>query len=274
VVTTFEFRLHNLASMANLGLLFWAAEDAREPLRVARDLIAALPAAYGAQIVGMSAPPEQFVPAEHRGLPGFAVVIVNWESAEDHARTIAPLRWLKPLFELVTPIPYGALQQMLDSAAPWGIRAYGKSVYLDDLSDELIDLWVKHLPRKASPLSITPVFALGGAYAGVGDHETAFGGSRDTRWMFDITALAATAELLTADRAWAAEFWTALTPHSGAGTYVNFLAEQDQDRIRASYGSAKYEQLASIKAKWDPGNLFHRNANIRPASRQSHSQYR
>jgi hypothetical protein len=112
------------------------------------------------------------------------------------------------------------------------------------------------------------VFALGGAYADVGDDETALGGSRGTRWVYDITALAPTAELLDHDRAWTRDFWAALTPHSSsAGTYINFLAEQDQDRIRASYGAAKYQGLAAIKAMWDPDNLFHHNANIRPATR-------
>jgi hypothetical protein len=181
---------------------------------------------------------------------------------------MAPLRELKPLFELVTPIPYVALQQMLDNAAPWGMHSYDKSVYLDQFSDAVIDIVVDYLPRKASPLSITPVFALGGAYADVGDDETAFGGSRQTKWVYDITALAPTAELLDRDRAWTRDFWAALAPHSGsAGTYVNFLAEPDQDRIRASYGAAKYQRLAAIKAAWDPDNLFHHNANIRPATR-------
>jgi FAD/FMN-containing dehydrogenase len=267
VVTALEFGLHPVAPLANLGLLFWQAQDAAEPMRLARDLITGLPASYGAQIVGMSAPPEPFVPAAHHGVPGFAVVVVNWDSPHDHARTIAPLRDLKPLFELVTPIPYVALQQMLDTAAPWGMRSYDKSVYLDDFSDAVIDIAVEYLPRKSSPLSITPVFALGGAYADVGDDETAFGGSRQTRWVYDIAALAPTADLLDLDRAWAKEFWAALAPQSSsAGTYVNFLAEPDQHRIRASYGPAKYQRLAAIKAAWDPENVFHHNANIRPAT--------
>ena len=118
-----------------------------------------------------------------------------------------------------------------------------------------------------SPLSITPIFPLGGAYAGVGDDETAFGGSRQTRWAYNISAVAPTADLLIADRAWVRDLWAALHSHSrSAGTYLNFLTEQDEDRVRASYGAAKYDRLAAIKARWDPENLFHHNANIRPAA--------
>jgi hypothetical protein len=89
-----------------------------------------------------------------------------------------------------------------------------------------------------------------------------------TRARRAITALAPTAELLDRDRGWTREFWKALAPHSSsAGTYVNFMAEPDQDRIRACYGAAKYQRLAAIKAAWDPDNVFHHNANIRPAIR-------
>jgi FAD/FMN-containing dehydrogenase len=265
VVTSFEFGLHEIAPMANVGLLFWAVQDARNPLRLARELIHEVPHEFGAQVIGMSAPPAPFVPAEHHGVPGVAVVIANWESAEDHARAIAPLRALKPLFEFVSPIPYVGLQQMVDNSAPWGFHGYEKALYFDELSDKVIDIGLEYLPRKASPLSITPIFPLGGAYAEVGDDETAFGGSRQTRWAYNISALAPTADMLAQDRAWVSDFWAALRPHSrNGGTYVNFLSDADADRVRASYGAAKYDRLAAIKATWDPDNVFHHNANIKP----------
>ena len=73
-------------------------------------------------------------------------------------------------------------------------------------------------------------------------------------------------ELLEAERAWVRAFWEALRPHaSGAGSYVNFMTDFDEDRVRAAYGPAKYDRLARIKAQYDPDNVFHRNANIRPA---------
>jgi hypothetical protein len=174
---------------------------------------------------------------------------------------------MPPLFDLVTPIPYTALQRMFDESAPWGVRAYEKALYLDELTDGAIDVFVEHLPRKQSPLSIAPVFVLDGAYASVGADETAFGGDRTARVVFNISGHAPVPELYEPERAWVRAFWEALRPHAGgAGSYVNFIAEPDEDRVRASYGPAKYARLAAIKATYDPDNVFHRNANIRPAA--------
>jgi hypothetical protein len=253
--------------MANLGLFFWRPEEAREPLRFARDLIATLPREYGGFISGLSAPPAPFVASQHHGAPGFAVAVVNWGPAEEHASVVAPLDEFGPLFKLVTPIRYVDLQRMFDDTAPWGAHGYEKALYLAELSDGVIDTAIGHLPLKASPLSFTPLFPLGGAYAEVGDDETAFGGGRaDIRWAFNIAAIAPTPDLLAADRAWVRDFWTALLPYaSGSGGYVNFLADADADRVRASYGPAKYDRLAAVKAAWDPQNVFRHNANIVPA---------
>jgi FAD/FMN-containing dehydrogenase len=136
---------------------------------------------------------------------------------------------------------------------------------LDDLSDEAIAVITAHVPRKRSPLSLVSVFVLGGAYARVSEDENAFGGSRAARFVANIAAVCPAPELLEADRAWVRAFWEALHPYaSGAGSFVNFMAE-DEDRVRASYGAAKFERLARIKAKYDPANVFHRNMNIKPA---------
>jgi hypothetical protein len=180
---------------------------------------------------------------------------------------VRPIREaVAPLFELVTPMPYGNLQQMFDEGNPWGILGYEKALYLDDMTDGAIDVITDHLPRKRSPLSFVPIFILNGAYRRVGDDETAFGGSRAARFACNIAAICPTPDLMEADRAWVRSFWEALRPHaSGAGSYVNFMSEYDEDRVRASYGAAKYERLARIKAEYDPGNVFHLNANIKAA---------
>jgi hypothetical protein len=180
------------------------------------------------------------------------------------------LRQLDPRFELVTPMPYVALQQMFDDSAPWGAYAYEKALSFDHLSDDVIDISIEHLPRKASPMSFTPIFPLGGAFGAVGNDDTAFGGDRHVGWVYNIAAIAPTPDLLDTDRAWVREFWTALLPHStGTGSYVNFLADPDLDRVRASYGEEKYARLAAIKTAWDPSNVLHHNANIRPAAPMS-----
>jgi FAD/FMN-containing dehydrogenase len=173
---------------------------------------------------------------------------------------------LPPLFDFVTPIPYVMLQRMLDESAPWGILGYEKALNLDEFSDGVIDVVVEHFPRKKSPMSLMPVFPLGGVFHDVDDADSAFGGSRSTKWVFNITALAPTPELLDADREWVRAYWDALRPYaSGSGSYINFLADADDDRVRTSYGTTKYERLSRIKAAYDPDNVFHLNANIKPA---------
>jgi FAD/FMN-containing dehydrogenase len=266
VVTEFVFQLHELNPLANLGLFFWRPEDAREPLRFARDYIFQLPAGMGVLIAGLSAPPAPFVPPEYHGLTGIAVLIASWGSAEEHAAAVQPLRDRGPLFELVTPIPYVALQQMLDESAPWSARGYEKALNLMELSDDAIDVVLDWLPRKSSPMSFMPVFPLAGAFHEVEDEATAFGGSRATRWVINVAAMAADADTVARDRIWVRDFIEALRPYaSDEGTYLNFLADADEDRVRSSYGEAKYRRLAALKAEWDPDNVFRHNPNIRPA---------
>jgi hypothetical protein len=197
------------------------------------------------------------------------VLLVGHGSADDHGQAVAALRQeVPPLFAFDTPIPFTQLQQMFDESAPWGIRGYEKAVYLDELSDAAIDVIAQHVPRKASPMSFMPMFVLGGNYAGHAEDETAFGGSRQTRYVLNIAAIAPTAEQLEVDRGWVREFWSDLVPHAaGLGSYINFMSEFEQDRLVASYGPEKYDRLSRIKATYDPDNLFHINANIPPAAK-------
>ncbi|MEW1808166.1 FAD-binding oxidoreductase [Pseudarthrobacter sp. NPDC080039] len=269
IVTTFEFALHEVTPLVQMGMFFWDADHARDGLRFSRDLIPNLPETAGVLLAGLSAPPEPFVPEKYQGQPGIALVIIGWASPEEHARMIEPVLASapEPQWHLITPIPYIQLQRMFDGSTPWGILAYEKALYLDELSDDAIDVVAHYVPQKASPLSFVPVFPMRGAFSRVGDDDTAFGGRRDIKWVFNISAECPSPELLEHDRAWVREFWAALRPHaSGSGTYVNFLADTDEDRVRSSYGDQKYERLARIKSQWDPDNVFRYNANIHPGT--------
>lgn len=266
VVTSFEFQLHEVGPLVQLGLFFWGLDRVAEALRFIRDFVKTLPE-EGVMVAGLSAPPAPFVPQEHHFAPGVALLVVGFGSPEDHQRAIQPVRdEARPLFELVTPIPYVELQKMLDESAPWGIRAYEKALYLNDLTDDVAGVIADYLPRRQSPISFVPIFRMSGEFERAGD-DTAFGGPRTLGYVFNATALAPTPELFEADRAWVRSFWEALRPHAaGAGSYVNFMAEYDEDRVRATYGPAKYDRLARLKARYDPNNVFRLNANIKPAA--------
>jgi FAD/FMN-containing dehydrogenase len=268
VVTSFTYRLHEVGPLVHLGLFFWGQEQGVEALRFSRDFIKTAPTDMGLLIAGMSAPPEPFVPEQHRFAPGYALLVAGFGSAEEHGQVAAQVRAaLPPLFDLVTPMPYTALQQMFNESAPWGLHAYEKALYLDDLTDPAIDVFVEHMPRKLSPMSMALAFVVDGAYARVGQDDTAFGGNRQARIVFNIVGGCPSPELYQGERAWVRAFWDALRPlASTSGSYVNFMNEYEEDRVRAAYGPAKYDRLARIKATYDPENVFHLNANIKPAT--------
>jgi hypothetical protein len=265
VVTTFEFQLHDVGPFCQLGMFFWEPERGAAGLRLARDTIASLPEGVAGFMAALSIPPAPFVPEEHQLRPAVALLVVSWGSPEEHAALVQPVRDALPaLVELVTPIPYVALQQMFDEGAPWGILGYEKALYLEEMSDAAIDVIVEHLARKVSPLSFVPIFTFAGAFARVADDATAFGGSRRSRFAVNIAAICPTPEMLVADRAWVRGMWEALLPFAvNTGSYVNFMTDLDADRVRAAYGS-KYDRLAAIKSNYDPENVFHLNANIAP----------
>jgi len=267
VVTEFEFRLHAVEPVVQVGLLFWDLEQGRDVLGVAREIIAALPRDLNIIVAGLNAPAAPFVPVQHHHQPGYALLVAGFGSAGQHHQVMTRIRRaLPPLWEFATPMPYVALQQLLDEANAWGFHTYDRGTYLDDLSDKTIEVVTDHLPRKNSPLSALLFYRLDQAYSQVGEDDTAFSGGRSPRYAVFMVAVCPTRQLLAADRAWVRSFWEALRPHSlGTGSYVNAMTEFEGNRVRASYGPAKYQRLAGIKRKYDPQNLFHHNANIQPA---------
>jgi FAD/FMN-containing dehydrogenase len=267
VVTEFEFRLHEVGPIVQHGILFWDPAQGAEVLKLARDFIPASPREVTITIAAMNAPPAPFVPEHLHFQPGFALLVNGFGPAEQHAAVLDELRTaLPPLFEFAAPMPYTAVQQMIDEPTAWGAYNYEKGAYFEELTDETIAVITEHVARKKSPFSLNLWYRLDHAYSEVDDDATAFSGGRSPRYATFIVGVAPTAEDLAVERAWARAYWEALSPHAiSTGSYINSMGENDLDRIAVSYG-AKYERLAKLKAQYDPGNIFHRNANIKPAS--------
>jgi FAD/FMN-containing dehydrogenase len=267
VVTAFEFQAHKVGPMVQLGLFFWGLERGAEALRLAQDVLDSLPPEVTAITAGLNAPPAPFVPAEFHFQPGYALLLVGFGSAEEHAGVAEQIRERLPaLFEVVTPMPYVALQQLFDEAGAWGLFGYEKGIQISTISDGAIEAITTHVSRRTSPMSNVLLYPLSGAYSEVDDEATAFGGGRSPRLDVVINAATTDPEALGAERAWVRSFWSALEPYAiSVGGYVNEMTEYEEDRVKASYGPAKYDRLARIKAVYDPENMFHRNANIQPA---------
>ena len=266
IVTEFEFQLHEVGPLVQFGMVFWEQARSAAALRVARDVLLALTRDAGGMLVVLNAPPAPFVPEEHRFAPGVALMVAGFAGPQEHAAVLSSAREaLTPLFEFATEMPYTDLQRLIDESAPWGIHAYSKALYLDDFSDAAVDVLAAHLPAKSSPMSLLPIFPLGGAFAEVAEDATAFGGRRTARFVVNMDAIAPDAAALAPDREWVRSLWSALSPFAAsASSYVNFMAEFDEDRVRAAYGADKYRRLAAIKGEYDPGNVLHLNANIKP----------
>ena len=268
IVTEFEFRLHRVGPIVQFGLFFWDLERGPAALRLMRDVMSALPRSLNGMVVaGLTAAPAPFVPAEHHGKTGYAFMLTDFGDGREHQRIVDRIRQeLPPLFDLVTPMPYVALQSMLDEPNAWGFYGYDKGVYVDELSDDVIDVLTEYAPRKNSPLSVLIFYRLDGAYSEVPDDATAYSGGRSPRYFGTFVAMCPTPQLLVPEREWVRSLFDAMQPHMMTnGTYVNVLVEADEARIEASYGP-KYDRLRRIKTKYDPKNVFRRNANIKPAA--------
>src|SRR6266702_6159968 len=166
VVTEFEFALHPVGPIVEVGLFLLSPEQGADLFRFARQYVRTVPGDYGIFLAGLSAPPAPFVPEQLHFAPSFGLLVVGLGDREAHAEVIAPITSaLTPMVQLVTPIPYVALQQMFDESAPWGVHAYEKALYVEDLTDGVIEVILEHQAKKIHPLSFVPIFVLGGAYA-------------------------------------------------------------------------------------------------------------
>jgi FAD/FMN-containing dehydrogenase len=268
VVTRFEFRLHPIPADANLGLLFWPLDEGGAALRACREAIRTLPGEIAFNLFGLDAPEADFVPPLYQGKPGYMIMVVSFEGEEALQAVLEPIRAaVAPAFEMLTPVPYPALQQMFDANNPWGTHGYEKALYFEELSDEALAIFDKYMVTKTGYLTNIYGVVFGGAYAEPDEMDCAFGGPRKKMIQINLSAICRDAEELAADRPWVRSFWDELLPLAdNSGSYVNYMPDVQEDRLRAAYGSEKYERLARIKATYDPDNVFHHNQNIKPAT--------
>jgi FAD/FMN-containing dehydrogenase len=267
VVTEFQFGLHQVQPIIHFGMLFWSLDQGAAALRHARAVIGALPDDVNVLIGGLNAPPAPFVPEEHHLQPGYAALVVGTGTPESHAEVFEALHAVPALFAFATPMPYVELQKMLDEANAWGFHCYDKGCYVETLSDEVIDTLIEHFPSKISPLSLVLFYRLDGAYSQVAEDATAFSGGRSPRFAVFVIGVCPVPEMFAAEREWVRSMADALRPFSVEdGVYVNGMTDFDAlTPVQAAYGPEKHARLVDIKTKYDPDNVFRRNANIAPS---------
>jgi FAD/FMN-containing dehydrogenase len=268
IVTAFHYRLHEVGPIIYGGLLISAPERAEEILRFMRGYMREAPDDLGAGVAFINAPPEPFVPPELHHQPVCGVIICWTGDDEEADAVLAPVRHVAaPLLDMVQPMPYTALQSMLDAGGPHGINAYMKADLIDDLDDEVVAKLAAHGARRAGPMAQLILEPMGGAISRVGEHETALG-RRDVPWCYHALALwpEPMPEVADAHLAWARELSDDLAPHTTPGVYLNYTSDEGDDKVRSSYGPEKYARLVALKDRYDPDNLFRLNQNIRPSA--------
>jgi FAD/FMN-containing dehydrogenase len=167
-----------------------------------------------------------------------------------------------PVVDFVGPLPYPALQSMFDPLLPSGLQWYWRADFVDELSDEAIDLHIQHGSAIPTLLSQMHLYPINGAASRVGNADTAFS-YRDATWGAVIVGVdpePANAGLI---KDWTVAYWDALHPYSAGGAYVNMMMDEGVDRIKAAYRD-NYDRLVTVKNRYDPKNLFHVNQNIKP----------
>jgi FAD/FMN-containing dehydrogenase len=263
IATAFTYRLHPVGPIVLGGPVFWRLEDAPKVLGFLRRYAPEAPDELGITVAMMLAPPAPFLPAEQYGKPVVGLVLVWSGDPAAGRRAVAPLLEVaRPVAELVRPVPYLAIQSMLDGGAPHGRHYYWRSHRLPELSDEVIEVFTHQLASITSPFSQINGWAMGGAVSRVDPEATAVG---EREVGFDISFAAAwppsdpEAERHTA---WVRAGWEGLRPHS-SGVYANFISDEGAAGVESAYGR-RLKRLTALKDRWDPANVFRHNANIPP----------
>jgi FAD/FMN-containing dehydrogenase len=257
VATSFEYRLHEVGPVLG-GMLIYPLARAKEIFRIYRDVTSA-------------APNELFMHAILATLPdgtqAVALLVCYAGPVAEGERLLSPLRASGPLLDdQVGPIPYIAMQSIVENFNPPGLRNYWKSDFLTELSDDAIDLLVEEYPSVPAPHTHVVIEQMGGVVSQIGEDETAVS-HRNAPYNAIIVGMWAEPAEDEQTIAWVRRLWEALRPFSSGGVYVNYMmGNEGEDRIREAYGPEKYERLVALKNKYDPNNLFRLNQNITPTA--------
>ncbi len=262
VVTAFTFRLHKIDTVYG-GPMLYHMSDAADVMKWYREFIANAPDDLNGWFAFLTVPPGPPFP-ENLHLKKMCGIIwcctLPQEEAEEMFKPIRAFK--KPALDFVGPLPQPALNSMFDPIYPPGLQWYWRADFVNELSDDAIAQHVRFANALPTMHSTMHMYPINGAAARVGKTDTAWN-YRDANWaqvMVGVDPDPANKEKITK---WTKDYFDALHPYSAGGAYVNFMMEEGEDRVKATYGD-NYQRLAEIKAKYDPTNLFRVNQNIKP----------
>ena len=262
VVTSFLFRSHPISTVY-AGPMLWELEQATEVMQWYREFSPSAPDDVNGFFAFLTVPPGPPFP-EHLHNKKMCGVVWCYTGPLDQAEEVfKPIRAFgPPALDLVGPMPHPVLQGMFDALYPPGLQWYWRADFVNELSDEAIALHVKHGSRMPTMHSSMHMYPINGAARRVGNDETPWA-YRDANWAEVIVGVDPDPANNERIIPWTKDYWDALHPYSAGGAYVNFMMDEGQERVQATYGD-NYDRPLAIKNKYDPTNLFRVNQNIRP----------
>jgi FAD/FMN-containing dehydrogenase len=262
IVTQFELALHPVGPTVYAGLIFFPAEHDAELMRVFREWAPQAPEEITAALNLTTVPPLPVVPEEWHGKKATALIAVSTgpiDDAEKHFRSFRAVA--EPIADLLGPMPYSAMQTLIDPLWPKGIQAYFKATNLSRLDDELIARLCELHLAAPGPQCEMHIHQMGGAVASISESDSAFP-ERSMPFVLNAVTGWHDTDETSAHTQWARDVVAAASPASTGRAYVNFLG--DSDAAESAYGADTYVRLVALKREYDPTNIFRLNQNIDP----------
>tara|TARA_R110002073_G_scaffold40547_5_gene115248 strand:+ start:400633 stop:402006 length:1374 start_codon:yes stop_codon:yes gene_type:complete len=264
VVVSFKFKLLSIKNVY-AGPMFWPIEQAKDAMKFYDSITKNASNDLYGFFAFLTVPPAAPFP-EHLWNQNVCGVVWNYTGPIEQAQEVfKPIRAFgTPILDFVSEIPMPALNGMFDALYPPGLQWYWRAHYIKELSEESIEKNIEFGSAIPTMHTTTHFYPIDGACHDVNANETAWV-NRDARWAQVIVGVdpdPSNAEKVTN---WCKNYFDALKPYAMGGAYVNFMMEEGQERIKASYKD-NYEQLVVVKTKYDPNNFFHINQNILPKS--------
>jgi len=265
VATEFVLRLHEVGPQVTSGVIAWPASEADGVLDMYRTVVESAPRELTAVVVRRNAPPAPWLPESAHGTPIIMMIVCHSGSLEQAQADVASIKSHgEPLADMIQVREYVAQQSLLDATQPKGMHFYWKSEFLSGLSDELFDTYNAQFVDLKAPANQIVLFHIAGALnehpeddGAMGNREAAFACVIQAMWPPDSPSG-------DANREWVRTAWQAVKAYSTGGNYVNFQTEDETDERTVESYRDNYQRLGTIKAKYDPTNLFRVNRNIRP----------
>jgi FAD/FMN-containing dehydrogenase len=265
IVTMFEFQLHPVGPEILAGLIVYPFEDAETVLNAYRRFVDNMHADLNVWVVLRQAPPLPFLPEAVHGKDVVILAVFFDGDPVQGMSVIEPLRSLgQPCGEHIGPMPFKAWQKAFDPLLTPGARNYWKSHNFAELSDGAIATAIEFADKLPSPQCETFIALLGGQSSRVTPDAMAYS-ARDTRFVMNMHARWESDQEDQSCIAWAREFFAKVEPFATGSVYVNFMTEEEVERIPSAYG-VNQNRLEKIKKKYDPDNFFRVNQNIKPSA--------